>query len=266
MTQRPPVQQRLPRLALNPVTGSPVAGRIARLMCAPLLVLGLAWAGGVTAQGTAQITVVSAAESTVESTAEAARLQATLDDGARHARYWQGIWASGYGLATAFYLSEAERTDNRETRFDAHVTAIKSGLAFADVLISPPPHQRMRRAMDTDEQTPDLAQARAAVAALAIQEQRRQSWRARIGPLLVNAAGGLAIGVSDDRPRDGWLNFASGMLVTEVRIRTEPRHASRYTDRYASAPRNTLRVGDNQLVYDWQWWLAPGHAGLAVRF
>ncbi|MBZ2188744.1 hypothetical protein K8B33_06535 [Alcanivorax sp. JB21] len=258
MTQRPPVQQRLPRRALNPVTGSPVTDRIARLICASLLVLGLAWAGGVSAQGT------------VESTAEAARLQATLDDGARHARYWQGIWASGYGLATAFYLSEAERTDNRETRFDAHVTAIKTGLAFADVLISPPPHQRMRRAMDTDEQAPDLARARAAVATLAIQEQRRQSWRARIGPLLVNAAGGLAIGVSDDRPRDGWLNFASGMLVTEVRIRTEPRHASRHTsryaDRYASAPRNTLRVGDDQLVYDWQWWLAPGHAGLAVRF
>lgn len=239
------------RMSARCAASHPIASFTASLIAAPLLAMGLLVAGSAAAQDTA----------------EAARLQATLDEGARHARNWQLIWAGGYGAAIGFYLSEAERTNNRETRFDAHVTAIKSGLALADVLISPPSHRRTQRALDTgDGQAPDLAQARAAVAALAIEEQRRQSWRARVGPLLVNAAGGLAIGVSDDRPRDGWLNFASGMVVSEVRIRTEPRQATRYADRYASAPRNTLRVGDNQLVYDWQWWLAPAHAGLVVRF
>lgn len=191
---------------------------------------------------------------------EARMLGETLAEGAQHQRYWRNFWLAGYAAGTTVYLVQADRTDNRETRFDAHVTAIKSALAFGDVLLSPPSHARRWRQLDPgDGSAPDLQAARAAMADLEIEEMRRQGWRARVAPLLVNAAGGLAIGVSDDRPRDGWLNFASGMLVTEARIRTEPRQASRFQAR-------ALRIGDQQISYTTDWWLMPGQAGLLVRF
>ena len=191
---------------------------------------------------------------------EARMLGETLEAGARHQHRWQAAWLTGYGVATAYYLYDADQTDDREDRYDARVSAIKTTLAFADVLLFPPSHARRWRELDPgDGSPPDLQAARNAMAALEIEEMRRAHWRSRLGPLLVNAAGGLAIGVSDNRPGDGWVNFATGMLVSEIRIRTEPRNASRYQAR-------ALRIGDQQISYIPQWWLTPASAGVVVHF
>ena len=188
---------------------------------------------------------------------EAQALAATLSEGARYQRYWRTTWASLYATSAVANSVRAERTSNRDSRYDGRVTAVKSILGFADVLLSPPSHHRRWQQLDMGTTGEiDLHAARDTLAALEIEEQQRHGWQARVSPLLVNAAAGLLIGVEDNRPRDGWINAATGMLVTELRIRTEPRHATRHT----------LRLGEYAFSYSAHWWLLPDQIGVQLYF
>lgn len=193
---------------------------------------------------------------------EWALMQQTFDQGAREAQRWQYGWAAGYAVATAYYAVEADNADDRDDRYDARVTAVKSLLGLADVLLFPQPHRRAREEFEALREQGDLEAARARIADLAVREQERRSLRARTGPLIVNLAGGLLIALEDDRPGDGALNFATGMLVSEIRIRTQSTVASDYR----AGPAFTLRAGGGTLPVRYDWWLTPRMAAVQLRF
>ena len=174
--------------------------------------------------------------------------QETLEQAARHVTLWQAGWAAAYGAGAAFYLHRADQHDDRDARYDARINAAKAVLALGDVLVNPPPHRREHARLEQGEGTDD--EIRAALAGLAEQERLRAGWRARVAPLVVNASAGLAIGAHQGRPADGLRNFASGMLVTELRIRSEPRQASNYT--------NKQKASGNR----WYWWSDGQQLGL----
>ena len=70
-------------------------------------------------------------------------------------------------------------------------------------------------------------------------------------------------GVGDDRPRDGLVNFATGMLVGEIQLWTQPTQAGAALNRFQPA---TLSLGDNRLDYHYAWVLTPNQVGVNIRY
>lgn len=193
---------------------------------------------------------------------EWAAMQATIDEGARQAQQWQYLWGTGYAAAATFYAVKADRSNDADDRYDARVSAVKSLLGLADVLLFPQPHRQAQREFADLRASGDVMGARRRIAALAEEEQQRRRLGARTGALLVNLVGGLLIAVEDDRAGDGAINFATGMLVSELRIRTQPTSASRYQ----AAPAFTLRAGGASVPVQYQWGLTPDMASVQFRF
>lgn len=189
-----------------------------------------------------------------------------FDAGARHARYWEAGWSAFYLGTGAWSLYDAHTTDNPDDRYDGHVDAGKSLLGLIGVALYAPHHRQARQrfqALQTNGNADALDQARDLMTSLAASEEQHRRWQARLGGLIVNGLAGLAIGVEDNRPKDGWVNFATGMLTTEINIRTRPWEASQYQPR---SPNLTLRADGGTLALYTDVWLSPMGAGAVVRF
>lgn len=186
-----------------------------------------------------------------------------LERGERHADYWQYGWTGFYATtlaANAYLASEASDSDDR---YDARVGAVKSALALGGMFFDRQPHPQARRELERLYGEDELAHARALIAQTAAVERERRSLRARLGSLLVNTAGGLVIGVGDDRPRDGAISFATGMLINELQIHTQPNQAGLAVNRFQPA---RLSLGDIHLDYEYAMVLAPNQVGMQIRY
>lgn len=192
--------------------------------------------------------------------------EAALRSGADQARYWQWGWSAFYGGSSAYSLVHARDTDDREERYDDYINATKAALGLAGTLLFAPSHGDAYREYQAlnDKDTPEArAATRILIAGLAEEEARQRRWQSRLGGLIVNGLAGLAIGVEDNRPGDGWVNFATGMLTTELNVRTRPDTATHFLER---EPDMTLRAGHGRLDLYVDAWAAPSGAGFAVRF
>ncbi|GAA5177078.1 hypothetical protein [Modicisalibacter zincidurans] len=194
----------------------------------------------------------------------------TYDDalarGERQATLWRYGWGGIYAASLANNIYQASEADDDEDRFDGRVGAVKSALALGGVIANPQPHPAAHRRFETLAERGDgqaLVEARELMRATAAEERTRHAWRARLDSLVVNTLGGLAIGVGDDRPRDGLVNFATGMLVGEMQIWTQPTQAGAALNRFQPA---TLSLGDNRLDYQYAWVLTPNRVGVNIRY
>ncbi|GAB2786370.1 hypothetical protein GCM10027040_10560 [Halomonas shantousis] len=186
-----------------------------------------------------------------------------LERGAQQAQVWQYGWGSVYGVSLAVNAYQASEAESQDDRFDARVGAVKSALALGGLFTDPLPHPQARRELERLETSDDIAQARTLMRDVAAEESRRRSLRSRLDSLLVNTLGGLAIGVGDDRPRDGAISFATGMLVSELQLRTQPTQAGRAWNRFQPA---RLSLGDVHLDYQYAWTLTPNQLGVHIRY
>ncbi|MDN3523070.1 hypothetical protein [Halomonas ramblicola] len=217
--------------------------RLARLTCLLVLLLPLP----------------ALAQSTPE--AEWQAYERALADGARHAGYWQAGWTTVYAGSLALNAWQASEASDRDDRFDARVGVVKSTLALGGMLFDRQPHPAaLRELRDGDD---DVARARALLESVAAEERRRRSWRARLGSLAVNTAAGLAIAVGDDRERDGAINFATGMLVSELQLRTQPGQATAAINRFQPV---SVSLGDLRLEGEYAFLVGPQQLGLALRY
>ncbi|MBB3140497.1 hypothetical protein [Halomonas organivorans] len=184
-----------------------------------------------------------------------------LSRGARQAELWQWGWSGVYAGSLAWNAWQASEADDEDDRFDARVGTLKSAIALGGLLVDRQPHpaayQRLR---DSDG---DVEAARRLIQAVAEEERQRRSWQARLGSLAVNAAAGLAIGVGDDRPDDGALNFATGMLVSELQLRTQPGQAMAAVNRFQPA---RLTIGELTLEGEVAWLVTPQRLGVVLRY
>ncbi|QVL44471.1 MAG: hypothetical protein KFB92_07875 [Alcanivorax sp.] len=189
-----------------------------------------------------------------------------LRSGADQARYWQWGWSAFYGGSSAYSLVHARDTDDPEQRYDDYINATKAALGLAGTLLFAPSHgdaYREYQALD-DKDTPEArAATRILIAGLAEEEARQRRWQSRLGGLIVNGLAGLAIGVEDNRPGDGWVNFATGMLTTELNVRTRPDTATRFLER---EPDFRLKANGATLPIYVDWAVGPVFAGLEIRF
>ena len=189
-----------------------------------------------------------------------------LRSGADQARYWQWGWSAFYGGSSAYSLVHARDTDDPEERYDDYINATKAALGLAGTLLFAPSHgdaYRQYQAMD-DKASPEArAATRILIAGLAEEEARQRRWQSRLGGLIVNGLAGLAIGVEDNRPGDGWVNFATGMLTTELNVRARPDTATAFLER---EPDFLLKANGATLPIYVDWAVGPMFAGLEVRF
>ncbi|GGY02249.1 hypothetical protein GCM10007160_32750 [Litchfieldella qijiaojingensis] len=186
-----------------------------------------------------------------------------LERGERHANYWQYGWTGFYATtlaANAYLASEASDNDDR---FDARVGAVKSALALGGMFFDRQPHPQARREMEQLYAEDDLTRARALIRQTAAVERERRALRARLGSLIVNTVGGLVIGVGDDRPRDGAISFATGMLVNELQIFTQPNQAGLAVNRFQPA---RVSMGGLHLDYEYALVVAPDQVGVHIRY
>jgi len=189
-----------------------------------------------------------------------------LRQGAQQAHYWQWGWGAFYGGSSAYSLVHARDTDDPEARYDDYINATKAALGLAGTLLFEPSHgdaYRQYQAMD-DKGSPEArAATRILIAGLAEEEARQRRWQSRLGGLIVNGLAGLAIGVEDNRPGDGWVNFATGMLTTELNVRTRPDTATAFLER---EPDFRLEANGAALPIYVDWAVGPMFAGLEIRY
>ncbi|WP_166261912.1 hypothetical protein [Marinobacter salicampi] len=194
-------------------------------------------------------------------------LRSAFERGASHGTAWSVGWGSVYGISLAHSVYVIQDPSDSEARLDAQVAGVKSALALAETFLSPQPHaealERFNRL--ADEGDPEaLKQAEQLRAEVAAEERRLRSLDARIRPLVVNLLGGLVIAIGDDRPGDGAISFATGMLVNELTLWSQPRSLSRL----GAAPGGelSLQMGRGRLDVQYSWYVSPQQAGLQVRF
>jgi len=192
--------------------------------------------------------------------------EAALRDGARQAHYWQWGWGAFYGGSSAYSLVHARDTDDREERYDDYINATKAALGLAGTLLFAPSHgdvYRRYQALENKGTPQARAATRMLIAGLAQEEARQRRWQSRLGGLIVNGLAGLAIGVEDNRPGDGWVNFATGMLTTELNVRTRPDTATAFLERQ---PDFRLKANGAVLPLYVDWAVGPMFAGVEVRY
>lgn len=173
--------------------------------------------------------------------------QALLDS-ERHRKLWVIGWSAFYGASIVANSYSASEADDPEDRYDARVSAATSTLGLIGTLWeehrTPHHYQAAARQITTSGEY-DLARA------IARRQESAQSWQRRIPALAVNTIAGLVIGIGDDRPDDGAKQFALGMLVNEVKIRTRPTQVSDQMDGWQTVSIPVDQHQPLQLAFDW---------------
>lgn len=184
-----------------------------------------------------------------------------LARGARQAELWQTGWSAIYAGSLAINAWQASEASSRDDRYDARVGVVKSALALGGMFLDRQPHPAAHR--ELREGDGDIDSARRLLNAIAEDERRRRSLEARLGSLAINTAAGLLIAVGDGRERDGLVNFATGMLISELQLQTQPRQATAAVNRFQPV---SLSFGDMRLEGEYALLVGPNQLGVSLRY
>ncbi|MEA2119701.1 hypothetical protein [Halovibrio sp. HP20-50] len=185
-----------------------------------------------------------------------------FEAGARQANIWQVSWTGIYGTSLAVNAYQSSEASNADDRFDARVGVVKSALALGGMLTDRQPHPAALAEYERLKASGDLTGVQALGLQLAQAERARRGWGARVSSLVVNGVAGAVI-AADGRESDGAINFATGMLVNELQIWTQPNQASSAINRFQPADLTlgpltipgeyALHVGPQQLGATWRY-------------
>ena len=170
-------------------------------------------------------------------------IQDQLAPAAHRARVWTWAWGLGYGAATVGSLALVPLFDDPGQRVDQYFSASKSAVATVTTFVPPlsvMADQRTlaARAASASGTTEDadrcalLSDAEDRLARDAEQEARVGSWLWHAGGILFNLAAGLALGFGWDRWPSAVLQMASGIVIGEIQIYTQPVDAVEALRRY----------------------------------
>lgn len=185
-----------------------------------------------------------------------------FENGARHATWWDTGWTGIYAMSLVVNAYQSSEASSRDDRFDARVGTIKSALALGGMLTDRQPHQAALVEYERLKASGELSGVQALGLELAQAEQARRGFEARISSLVVNSLAGAVI-AADGRERDGAINFASGMLVNELQIWTQPRQATSAINRFQPA---NLSLGPITIHGEYALHVAPQQLGATWRY
>ncbi|WNL38740.1 hypothetical protein RN346_15810 [Halomonas sp. PAMB 3232] len=197
-----------------------------------------------------------------QSSSDWAAYDDVFENGARQANLWQWGWSGIYATSLAVNVYQSSEASDSDDRFDARVGAVKSALALGGMFTDRQPHPAALARYERLKASGDLSGVQALGLELARAERERRGWGARVGSLVVN---GLAAGViaADGRGDDAALNFASGMLVNELQIWTQPNQASSAINRFQPA---RVSMGPITLEGEYALTVAPNQLGATWRY
>lgn len=185
-----------------------------------------------------------------------------FERGAHHANAWQWGWTGIYGASLAYNAYQSSEASDADDRFDARVGAVKSALALGGMLMERQPHPAALAEYERLKAQGELSGVQALGLELAQAERERRGWGARVSSLVVN---GVAAGViaADGRGDDAVLNFASGMLVNELQIWSQPHQASSAINRFQPA---TVSFGPLTLEGEYALMVSPQQLSATWRY
>jgi len=155
-------------------------------------------------------------------------LQARFERGTLHAQLWQYGWLAGFSTAVASRTYTVASEEDTPQRFDAAVGIFTSLSGVLSVAFKPLPASfsaKKLRAMPgatADQRRVKLQYGEQLLMASAQEAKRRRGWTIQGVFLLEQLLAGLAIGIIDDRPKDGLLTAVSGMIASELFTFTMP--------------------------------------------
>ncbi|MBT2774465.1 hypothetical protein J7J47_19755 [Halomonas sp. ISL-60] len=187
---------------------------------------------------------------------------AVFENGASHANVWQWGWTGIYATSLAVNAYQSSEASAPDDRFDARVGVVKSALAVAGMLTDRQPHPAALAEYERLKASGDLSGVQALGLQLAQAERERRGWGARVSSLLVNGVAGAVI-AADGRESDGAINFATGMLVNEVQIWSQPNQASSAINRFQPA---NLSLGPITIPGEYALHVAPQQIGATWRY
>ena len=185
-----------------------------------------------------------------------------FEDGARHAHVWQWGWTGIYGTSLAVNAYQSSEANDADDRFDARVGVVKSALALGGMLTDRQPHPAALAEYERLKASGELSGVQALGLQLAQAERERRGWGARVGSLVVNGVAGAVI-AADGRESDGAINFATGMLVNELQIWTQPNQATSAINRFQPA---TLALGPMTIPGEYVLHVGPQQLGATWRY
>lgn len=215
--------------------------RLANLLCVILL--------GITAAAQAQ-------------TSDWMAYDDVFENGARQANVWQAGWTTIYAGSLAYNAYQSSEASDRDDRFDARVGVVKSALALGGMLMDRQPHPAALAEYRRLRAEEELSGVQALGLELAQAERERRGFDARLGSLVVNGVAGAII-AADGRGDDAVLNFATGMLVSELQIWTQPHQATRAINRFQPA---RVSLGPVSLEGEYAFLISPQQLGAVWRF
>lgn len=185
-----------------------------------------------------------------------------FENGAQHANVWQWGWTGIYATSLAVNAYQSSEASDPDDRFDARVGVVKSALAVGGMLMDRQPHPAALAEYRRLKASGDLSGVQALGLQLAQAERERRGWGARVSSLVVNGVAGAVI-AADGRESDGAINFATGMLVNELQIWTQPNQASSAINRFQPA---NLSVGPITIPGEYALHVAPQQLGATWRY
>ncbi|AQU84710.1 MULTISPECIES: hypothetical protein [unclassified Halomonas] len=185
-----------------------------------------------------------------------------FESGARHAAWWDAGWTGIYAASFAINAYQSSEASSRDDRFDARVGVVKSALALGGMLLDRQPHQAALVEYERLKTSGELSGVQALGLELAQAEQARRGFEARISSLVVNSLAGAVI-AADGRERDGAINFATGMLINELQIWTQPNQASSAINRFQPA---NLSLGPITIPGEYALHVTPQQLGATWRY
>lgn len=156
------------------------------------------------------------------------RIEAALAREASPAATWQRSWALTFGALIVVQGGAALLSDDAGLRIDATVGTVKTSLGLLSTVLRPwSPVHAARDLAELPEGTAaerrlKLARAAELLEQGAKDEELGTSWLARVGAVTVNLAGTYYLWIAHERYSSGWLALGSGLVVSELQLRTQP--------------------------------------------
>ncbi|MFO1072500.1 MAG: hypothetical protein U1E17_07420 [Geminicoccaceae bacterium] len=163
-------------------------------------------------------------------------LEERLDAGRTTAQVWQYGWTGVFAVSAISNTVQLFTADNGDDRVVAAVDGTKSLLATTKMLLKPLPATRGADPMRAEPgRTPEqrLALGESQLMLNAQYAEERWSFSTHLQPILVNALGGGIIYAFGDS-RDAAISAATGILVSEAQIWSQPWRASQDLRDYKS--------------------------------
>ena len=157
-------------------------------------------------------------------------IEQRLDEGRRHANYWQIGWTGFYAISSTVQGTAAIMTDDGDNRANYIVGATKSALALTDMLLRPLTARHGAdeiRTMPAETRAERLSQLERGEELLRENAERageRTRWKPHLIGWAVNLAGGAAIWAFGDSS-DALVSTISGIAISELAIFSQPGRA-----------------------------------------